>query len=103
MVKIYCPIYYRVYQRESGRFYSFSGDAFYNPRGIPTDCSSVLEQFGISKEQVLIELFRINGGKEGFYLANIKDEKYYYCGTTWADVRSQLLELGIGREHPQGF
>lgn len=51
-------------------------------------------------KKVAIELFRINGGKQGYYIANILDKKYYYCGTEWQDVKNKLLELGIGRHDP---
>ncbi|TBR56670.1 hypothetical protein B4U84_28835 [Westiellopsis prolifica IICB1] len=46
------------------------------------------------------ELFRINGGKQGYYIADIQDKKYYYCGTEWEDVKLKLGELGIGRPDP---
>ncbi|KYC36331.1 hypothetical protein WA1_42170 [Scytonema hofmannii PCC 7110] len=58
--------------------------------------------YGISKQQVVIELFRINGGKPGYYLADLRHNKqYYYCGTEPQDVKSKLLFLGIGREDLQ--
>ena len=52
--------------------------------------------YDLSKET----LFRINGGKQGYYIANILDKKYYYCGTEWEDVKIKLKELGIGRDDP---
>jgi hypothetical protein len=45
-------------------------------------------------------LFRINGGRQGYYIANIKDNKYYYCGVEWEGVKAKLQELGIGRPDP---
>ncbi|MDF5715840.1 MAG: hypothetical protein PUP93_18640 [Rhizonema sp. NSF051] len=42
-------------------------------------------------------LYRISGGRQGYYIADILDKKYYYCGTQWLDVKALLLELGIGR------
>jgi len=62
-----------------------------------------IRDYGITNWQVVLQLFRINGGKAGYYLADVYRKKYYYCGTQWDDVRSQLLKLGIGREHPQGM
>ncbi|MBW4505594.1 MAG: hypothetical protein KME64_03660 [Scytonematopsis contorta HA4267-MV1] len=56
--------------------------------------------FGTSMKKVAIELFRINGGKQGYYIANILDNKYYYCGTKWEDVKVMLKQLGIGRDDP---
>jgi hypothetical protein len=47
--------------------------------------------------KVAREFFKINGGKEGYYLANILDKKYYYCGQSPQDVKNRLIELGIGK------
>ncbi len=51
-------------------------------------------------KKVAIALFGVNGGKQGYYIANILDKKYYYCGTQWEDVKTKLKELGIGRDDP---
>ena len=51
-------------------------------------------------KQVANELRSINGGKQGYYIANILDKKYYYCGTEWKDVKTKFRELGIGRDNP---
>lgn len=51
-------------------------------------------------EEVAIELFRLNGGKAGYYIADIFEKKYYYCGTQWEDVKIKLRELGIGKQDP---
>ena len=56
--------------------------------------------YGISKEQIITELFRVNGGKLGYYLADLRHKRYYYCGQDWEDVRATLLQLGIGRSDP---
>ncbi|MDB9442061.1 hypothetical protein PN497_11915 [Sphaerospermopsis kisseleviana CS-549] len=48
----------------------------------------------------MIELFRVNGGKNGYYIANIRDKQHYYCGSDWADVKVKLRQLGIGRNDP---
>ncbi|PMB08215.1 hypothetical protein CEN49_10605 [Fischerella thermalis CCMEE 5273] len=52
--------------------------------------------YGITKQQIAIELFRINGGKAGYYLANLRGKKFYYCGIEPGGVKNKLLELGIG-------
>ncbi|MBN3945464.1 MAG: hypothetical protein HWQ38_02790 [Nostoc sp. NMS7] len=54
----------------------------------------------MTKIKVLVELFRINGGRPGLYLADIRDKKYYYCGQDWEEVKAKLRELGIGRDEP---
>jgi hypothetical protein len=35
--------------------------------------------YGITEQKLVIELFRQYGGKLGYYLANLKDKKDYYC------------------------
>ena len=92
------PVHYRLVVRRGDTWYFTKGDIFVNLFNIP-----VLEQkdlfacFGITMKEAANELRRINGGKQGFYIADIKDKKYYYCGTCWEDVKTKLQELGIGR------
>jgi len=38
--------------------------------------------------------------KSGYYLANLRERKYYYCGLNWEDIRTTLQSLGIGRADP---
>lgn len=89
------PVYYRIIERRG------NGWAFINLFNAPllTD-DDLFAAFDTSMKKVAIELFRINGGKQGYYIANILDKKYYYCGTEWQDVKTKLLELGIGRHDP---
>lgn len=56
--------------------------------------------FDTSMEKIAAELRRINNAKQGYYIANILNKKYYYCGTEWEDVKIKLKELGIGRDDP---
>ncbi|MBW4511109.1 MAG: hypothetical protein KME64_32025 [Scytonematopsis contorta HA4267-MV1] len=51
--------------------------------------------FRTSKATVVTELFRINGGKFGYYLANLIELKYYYCGATEDDLINKFVELGV--------
>jgi hypothetical protein len=100
MQSIYSPLYLQIYQREGTRWFFHAGKVFYNAHGIATDLESTLERNGLTKMKVLVELFRINGGKPGYYLVNLRDKKYHYCGQDWASVKAKLRELGIGRDEP---
>lgn len=73
---------------------------FYNGKNEPMQLENIAAQFGLTDRQVVIELFRINGGKPGYYLANLRDRKYYYCGLEWEDVKATFQGLGIGRADP---
>ena len=100
-MKLITPYHYRVYERETTRWFVRDGiRVFYNATNQFLDLKNIEQQFGLTVEQVLIELFRLNGGKSGFYLANLKDRKYYYCGLVWDDVKTTLQSLGIGRADP---
>jgi hypothetical protein len=59
-----------------------------------------LQRFELTPEKIMIEMFRINGGKAGYYLANLRKKTYYYCGLEWEDVKTKLQELGFGRNEP---
>ena len=89
------PAHFRVVYRDASRGgWGFkSTEPFYNPRNIPINRDHLEESYGLTKGRVAIELFRLNGGKEGWYLANLRDRKYYYCGLTREDVREKLRSL----------
>jgi hypothetical protein len=97
------PVHYRLVVRRRDSWYFTKGDVFVNLFNIP-----VLEQkdlfacFGTNMKEVANKLKIINGGKEGFYIADILEQNYYYCGPQWEDVKDKLKELGIGRPDPVG-
>jgi hypothetical protein len=94
------PLHFQIIQREGTTWYFKNGGVFYNRTGEPIPESDRERLFGITKNKIVIELFRINAGKPGYYLANLRDKKYYYCGDNWEDVKAQLKELGIGTDDP---
>jgi hypothetical protein len=98
--KIYYPSYIRIVERCPGAWGFRSGKPFYKPPQSSVDIRNPEKAYGLTKKEVTIELFRINGGRLGYYLANLRDRKYYYCGTKWQDVKTTLRQLGIGRDDP---
>ncbi|MBD2778015.1 hypothetical protein [Iningainema tapete] len=95
------PVYYRLVVRRDNTWYFTKGEPFINWFNAPwLQGEDLFATFGISMKQAANELRQINGGKQGFYIANILDKKYYYCGTEWEDVKAKLKELGIGRLDP---
>lgn len=97
------PIRFRVIERkitpEKSYWHFIKGKSFYNPLNLPSE-GDIEFMFGTTKKKVVVELFRINGGKPGYYLADLRNEEYYYCGTEWNSVKTQLRSLGIGRPDP---
>ncbi len=96
------PIYYRIIERRGYGWAFKHGKPFINLFNAPRleQEEDLFSVFNTSMKKVAIELFRINGGKQGYYIANILDKKYYYCGTEWKDVKTKFRELGIGRDNP---
>lgn len=93
------PSFYRIFECRSGRWFLKHMEHFYS------SCKATVNRedpsiYGVTEQAVVVELFRINGGKSGYYLANFKDRKYYYCGMTLESVKATLLNLGIGRVDP---
>jgi hypothetical protein len=100
MQTIVYPLHYMVVERIGTAWhFSVSDKIFYNPRNcpVPSTLEDRLHRFGFTIPKVVIELFWVNGGKAGYYLADLRGKKYYYCGGGWNDVRETLLDLGIGR------
>jgi hypothetical protein len=95
------PVYYRIIERR-GKIWAFKeGQPFVNLFNAPDlDMEDLFSLFDTSMEKIAAELRRINNAKQGYYIANILDKKYYYCGTQWEDVKAKLKELGIGRDDP---
>ncbi len=103
--KIVCPAYYLIVRHfvdaKRGGIWGFvKGKTFYNPKDTPVPETKVYEDFGLTKKQILVELFRIGIGKLGYYLVNLRERKYYYCGEDWEDVKEKFKSLGIGRRDP---
>lgn len=62
---------------------------------VPLKGESRAKAYGLSDAKIIIELFRKYLGKFGFYLVNMRDREYYYCGLTWQDVQEKLWDIGI--------
>ena len=73
----------------------YKGDRDYHP-----DLNNIERKYGLTKKDIIYEIFRLGAGKCGYYLVNLKDKKYYYCGINWKDIKITLISLGIGREDP---
>ncbi len=93
MSTVIYPSYYYIIKRQDGKWLTGGSLLTSNvSRGL-----TGIEKFGITKQVLLLELKYINGGKPGFYIANVKDKQYYYC-QDWSEVKRTFLSLGIGRE-----
>jgi YHS domain-containing protein len=74
------------------------GKPFVNLFNAPDlDIEDLFSLFDTSMEKIAAELRYLYNGKQGYYIANILNKEYYYCGTEWENVKNKLKELGIGR------
>lgn len=89
------PIYYYVVERDAqvGAWKFKKGESFYNPSEKDINYEEKERYFGLTKPKIATELFRINGGKSGWYLVNMRDRQYYYCGLTRESVKEKLRFL----------
>lgn len=92
------PSYFRIFECRAGRWFIKNTEVFIASDAAKND--DIASLFGISEQKVIIDLFRINGGKSGFYLANLREKTYHYCGQSREGIKTQLRSLGIGREDP---
>jgi len=95
------PVYYRIVVRRDGNWYFTKGKPFINWFNAPwLSQKDLFSAFDTSMKQTANQLRLLTGGKPGFYLANILDKQYYYCGTGLDDVQAKLQELGICKPEP---
>ncbi|MDF5715265.1 MAG: hypothetical protein PUP93_15625 [Rhizonema sp. NSF051] len=98
---IVAPVYYRVVRRCGTKWHFVKGESFYNPLNLPSmSLNDLFSSFGISMREAARQLRKINGGEEGFYIVDIMDKNYYYCGRLPNSVKDKLIELGIGAPEP---
>lgn len=90
------PIQYRIILRkitlEESYWHFIKSRTFYNPLNLAQN-SDIEFMFGTSKKKVALELFRINCGKPGYYLADLSSKKYYYCGVDEESSKAKLRSL----------
>ena len=85
------PGKYRIFRRDvSLRWHVIRSHGFYNPLGVN------IEEMDrrIDRQQAIASLFRINGGKAGYYLFNTLSGEGWYCGDDLASVERKLQDLG---------
>jgi hypothetical protein len=96
-MSIIYPAYFRLVKRDAAGWHFRRGKVFYNSSIQPLDhrLEDREKEFGLSDRVLIAEFCWLNGGKEGYYLANLRDREYYYCGTERQDVKNTLVALGI--------
>ena len=91
------PYYFRILERQADGWALTGMQIFYNHDDRTYNLDDIWADYGITKQKLIIELFREFEGKLGYYLADLKHKKYYYCGLTDKDIQETLYSIGIGR------
>ena len=91
------PYYFRILERQADGWALTGMQIFYNHSDRAYNLDDIWADYGITKQELITELFREFGGKLGYYLADLKHKKYYYCGLTDKDIQKTLYLIGIGR------
>lgn len=103
---ILCPGYFQIARYDGQSWYFKRTEQFFNPlrifipKSIDLTAVDKLAAFGTNMSKLIMEFRLINGGQVGYYLADLNDQKYYYCGLNWEDIKHTLRSLGIGRADP---
>ncbi|WP_234017259.1 hypothetical protein [Nostoc sp. 'Lobaria pulmonaria (5183) cyanobiont'] len=74
---VYHPDYYRVIERVVGGWHFKKGKLFYKHLPISINFDDFELLYGITKQQVAIELFRLESVKAGYYLADLRHKQFY--------------------------
>ncbi|MBR8837895.1 MAG: hypothetical protein DSM106950_28805 [Stigonema ocellatum SAG 48.90 = DSM 106950] len=77
--------YYQIYRcNEKGQWFHIL---------LPEEPDNWAWRFGLTPKKICTDCFRVADGASGYYLVNLKQKKYYYCGIQLEDVRIQLENL----------
>jgi hypothetical protein len=98
---IVIPAYYRIFELRDNAWLAKTSEVFYNPSSLPFDANDTEANFGISKRQIVLALHQQFNAQQGYYVADLIQKRYYYCGLVFDDARKMLLSLGVGRLEPE--
>ncbi len=91
---IFYPGYIQVIHRKPNGWFHTGGEIF-KLNDQEFDWINREKYFGLTKNQILKELFCRYQGKLGYYLVHLACREYYYCGLDLDDVQQKLWDLGI--------
>jgi len=100
MTNLYYPAYIQIVERKANGWFHQQGKIISNPNNKSINSLNVEKRHGLTKTEILTELFRRYQGKLGYYLVHLPRREYHYCGLTSQDIKEKLLDLGITRRDP---
>lgn len=100
MTNLYYPFYIQVVERKVNGWFQSQNEICFNPNNRKVDLLNAEKTYGLTKTEIVTELFRRYQGKLGYYLVHLPRREYHYCGLTSQDIKEKLLDLGITRRDP---
>ena len=95
MDAIFYPGYIQIIKRKADGWFHSSGDELFKLSDHEFDWINREKYFGLTKSEILKELFCRYQGKLGYYLVHLARQEYYYCGLDLDDVQQKLWDIGI--------
>ena len=84
------PAYIQIIKREVNGWVQPRRKISLNPNHKSLDLLNVEKRHGLTKTEIVTELFRQYQGKLGYYLVHLPKHEYSYCGLTWQNVQEKL-------------
>ena len=94
-MNILTPGYIQLIRKEPEGWFQDPPNSVINFSDRPWDSLNKEKYYGLTKTQIITELFRKYQGKLGYYLVNLATREYHYCGTEYEDIGVKLKEIGI--------
>jgi hypothetical protein len=95
MSVIFTPGYIQVLEKTLDGWFQNQPKKVFNLSDRHFDSLNKEKYYGLTKTQIIAELFKRYQGKLGYYLVNLSEREFYYCGLTVRDLQNKLFELGI--------
>lgn len=95
MTAIFVPGYIQVIEKTLDGWFQTKPTSIVNFSDRTFDCLNKEKYYGLTKTQITKELFKRYQGKLGYYIVNLNQRQYYYCGLTVKDIQEKLVDLGV--------
>lgn len=96
-ITFFTPAYIELIRKTDDRWSKPKTTQIFNASGKPYNPCERYSKHGLTQMDILKELYLRYQGLDGWYLVNMAEKEYYYCGATSEDVNRKLVELGIKR------
>ena len=89
------PSYIRIYEKYQGNWFVHIGKKFYSESNISLEKGKLERRYGLTLGRVISRLSLLFEGQPGYYVVDLKNKQYHYCGTQEEGVRDTLVQMGF--------